>query len=111
MRHRGGRARKANAVPVGGLAGAVVAELGGGPVVLLDTLEKNWSAIVGDANARNSRPVSFGDGILAIAVSSPVWMTQARFMKSFFIEKINRFLGESGRDIRDIAFTLDTKRK
>ena len=111
MRLGNERFRKANAVPVGGLVQVAVRDIGAGPAVLLDMLVKRWNGIVGDANARNTRPVNVDGEVLTIAVSSPVWITQARFMKTSFIEKINRFLGESGQSVRDIAFTLDTKRK
>jgi predicted nucleic acid-binding Zn ribbon protein len=110
MTAAGERFRKANALPVGALTGKAVETMGGGPEVLLETLGKHWEDIVGASNARNSRPVTVADGVLTIGASSPVWMTQARFMKSSFIEKINRFPGIGGTGIRDILFTMD-KRK
>jgi predicted nucleic acid-binding Zn ribbon protein len=96
--------RKANPIPVENLLRPVVARMGSGTEIALVTLRKNWRTVVGEANARNSEPSSLRDGMLTVMVSSPVWMTQARFMKPSFIDAVNRFLSVRGTGIRDIHF-------
>ena len=98
---------KANPVSVGGLMKPVVEKLGCGPKLLLDALRKDWETIVGASNAKNSTPAAIADGILNVVVSSPVWMTQVRFMKTSFLEKINLFLAARGMEVRDIQFTMN----
>ncbi len=111
MRSVSRRVPKANPVSVGGLLSPVVARIGCGTAIVLDMLQKNWEAVVGETNARNSEPSGISGTILTVAVSSPVWMTQARFMKKSFLEKINRFLESRGIEISDITFTLDKRKK
>jgi len=98
---------KANPVSVGGLMKPVVQRIGCGSKILLDMLRKDWGTIVGDSNARNSAPASIDDGVLTVVVSSPVWMTQVRFMKTSFLEKINQSLAARGMEVRDIQFTMN----
>ena len=98
---------KANPVSVGSLMKPVVEKIGCGSTILLDTLRKNWEKIVGASNARNSTPASIADGVLTVVVFSPVWMTQVRFMKTSFLEKINLFLASRGLAVRDIIFTMN----
>ena len=107
MRAGSERFPKANPVSVGGLMKPVGEKIGCGSKILLDTLKKDWGTIVGDSNARNSAPMTFDDGVLTIAVSSPVWMTQVRFMKTSFLEKINLSLAARGMEVRDIQFTMN----
>ena len=76
--------------------------------IFLKKIKDNWQEIVGAANARNTRPVSLKNGKLIIAVSSPVWMTQALFYKSSFIEKIDKFMSPDNVGIRDIRFILES---
>ena len=104
MRSETRRYAKANPVPMEGLIRPAIARTGHGSEIMLDILGKNWAAIVGEANARNTGPSAFQDGMLTIVVPSPVWMTQARFMKKSFLDTINRFLSLRGMNIRDITF-------
>ncbi len=106
MRSDSKRYPKANPISVEGLIRPAVARIGCGPEIILDILRKNWGTVVGEANAKKSEPTAILDGTLTIVVPSPIWMTQARFMKSSFLETINRFLSPRGAEIRDITFAL-----
>jgi predicted nucleic acid-binding Zn ribbon protein len=88
-----------------------IEELGLSPDFRLEKLKKNWQSIVGTVNARNTHPLSLRDGVLDVAVSSPVWIVQARFYTSVFLKKINSFESEDGVDIREIHFTLERPHK
>ena len=100
------RVRKANPVSLEKVLGPAVRNLGLEPVVALDRLRLEWDSIVGSANARNTRPLELDKDVLIIAVSSPAWMTQTRFYKTAFIDKINA-LGIDGARISDIKFKLE----
>ena len=110
-RSSGVRKRKANPVSLSIMLAPVLEDLGLGPDIRLEKLKNHWQEIVGTMNARNTRPLSLRDGILTVAVSSPVWITQARFYSSDFIKKINSFESEDGVDIREIRFTLAQPQK
>ena len=102
------RFRKANPIHITGIMRSVVNDLGIGPDIFLNRIKDNWKEIVGAANAKNTRPVSFNNGKLTIAVSSPVWMTQALFYKSSFMEKISKFISTNNVEILDIRFILES---
>ena len=102
------RLRKANPVMLDNILGSLLKELGFGPDIYLEKIKKNWNTIVGKTNARNTKPVKIKNGILTITVSSPVWMTQARFYQSSFIEKINNFDSQNSNKIKKISFKLDS---
>ena len=107
----GVRMRKANPVLLSAIIAPVLTGLGLGPDIRLEKLKKHWQDIVGTMNARNTYPLSLRDGILTIAVSSSVWMTQARFYSSTYIKKINSFDSEDGVDIGEIHFTLEKSKR
>ena len=107
MVKQGKRARKANPVSLDRALFPVIENIGLGPNILIETIRRDWKSIVGETNARNTHPLSLKDGILTLAVSSPVWMTQARFYKTTFINKINNLRNLNDGDITDIRFTLE----
>ncbi len=107
MTIRSERARKANPVSLEKALGSVIQETGLESTVSLHKIKKNWDKIVGKTNARNTQPLALKKGILTIAVSSPVWMTQARFYKTSFIMKMNNFCNYRNSTIHDIQFKLD----
>ena len=106
MRRHSTRIRKANPVRLSHVINTVVNNLCIGQEIGFEKLRKNWQEIMGTANAKNTHPVSLKDGILTITVSSPAWITQTRFYKSSFIEKINGYLSHDEVSIKDIHFTL-----
>jgi hypothetical protein len=107
MKFQNKRYLKANPVSVDRLMGPVVQDMGIGSFVVLEKIKNNWEIIVGATNAKNTKPSSLRHGKLTIAVSSPVWMTQARFYKSTIIEKINNFDNLNDYAIDEVIFKLD----
>ncbi|MCD6307901.1 MAG: DUF721 domain-containing protein [Candidatus Latescibacteria bacterium] len=101
------RYRKANPIGIELIVKALVGNMGMGQDILLRKLKACWNDIVGATNARNTRPDSLEDGILSVAVSSPIWITQARFHKQHFLKNIRESEPDAGNDIRDIRFFLD----
>jgi len=101
------RKRKANPVFLENVLGAAIKDIGIESNILFEKIKKNWENIVGKTNAKNTRPIFLTDGVLTIAVSSPVWITQTRFYESKFIKKINDFENLSDYKIHKIHFRLD----
>jgi len=101
------RSRKANPVSLGNALGPVAKKLGLESNIFFENIKRSWENIVGSANARNTKPLAMKDGILTISVSSPAWMTQARFYKSSFIDNINKFDNNKSIEIREILFKLE----
>ena len=101
------RIRKANPVSIENVLGSVVKEVGLGSNIQFERIKKNWENIVGKTNAKATRPIALKGDVLTLAVSSPVWMTQTRFLKSSFIEKINKFDYRYGVEIHEINFVID----
>lgn len=107
MNNRISRSRKANPVPLSRYVPSLVEHLGLAPEFRLEKMKRNWDRIVGSANARNTLPVEIDGRTLVIAVSSPAWITQARFYAASFIVKINGFEPEDGYPIEQVRFVLD----
>lgn len=109
MRKSGTDVRKKNANPVGlaGLIVPLIRNLGIESDIKLLRLQRNWRSIVGEVNARNTRPIALDDTILTVAVSSPAWLTQARFISSSFLSAVNSFEPLEGFEIGGIRFILD----
>jgi len=101
------RKRKANPVSLENVLGPTIRDIGIESNILFEKIKKNWENIVGKTNSKNTRPLSLTDGVITIAVSSPVWITQTRFYKATFIEKINDFNNLNGYEIQEICFKLD----
>jgi len=107
MRFRGERIRKANPISLGNILGRVTEELGLESTLFYESIKRNWESIVGSTNAKNIKPLTVKNGILTISVSSPAWMTQARFYKASFINKINKFEHNHTAEIHDILYKLE----
>lgn len=101
------RKKKANPVYISNVLNSVIKDLRCEHDIYFEQLKKHWKSIVGTTGAKNTHPVLFNKGTLTIAVSSPAWLTQARFYKTSFIEKINAFKTQNTMMVSDIVFTLD----
>ncbi len=101
------RVRKANPVLLNNILGSLLKKVGFGQDIYFEKIKENWENIVGKTNARNTKPVNLKDGILTVTVSSPIWITQARFYQSSFIEKINNFDTHNIIKLEKINFKLD----
>lgn len=103
----GGRSRKANAVPLNRILVPLADSYGFSSDIRLEKLKKNWQSVVGLVNARNTKPHDLKNGILTVFVSSPAWITQARFLTPQFLKNINTYDSVDGSEVRDIRFVLD----
>ena len=101
------RKRKANPVSLENILGPTIKDIGIESNILFEKIKKKWENIIGKTNAKNTRPLSLTDGVLTVAVSYPVWITQTRFYKSTFIKKINDFDNLNDYKIHEIRFKLD----
>ncbi|MEW6408992.1 MAG: DUF721 domain-containing protein [Nitrospirota bacterium] len=73
----------------------------------LRKLFDSWVQIVGDTIALHSSPERLRQGILYVAVDSPIWMQQLSFFKKDLIEKVNgAWSMEHGARISDIRFVI-----
>jgi hypothetical protein len=82
-------------MPIADALAAVRAELGLPAGDVLSTLDSRWSEIVGEDVAAHARLVSVRDGVVTVAVDSPPWATQLRYLEASLIERAN---AEVGRD-------------
>jgi predicted nucleic acid-binding Zn ribbon protein len=85
MRHR--RAPR----PVAGAVGALADSLR--PATGLAAVQAVWSDAVGDAIAREARPVTERDGVVTVACSSSVWAQEIGLMAPSLCEAVNARLG------------------
>ncbi len=71
-----------------------------------------WPKIVGEANAKNTRPVSLRYGVLMIKSDNPAWTDRLKYMEEELIAKIAECIGAGHvREIRFVTGQLDTGRK
>ena len=98
--------RRANPVGLDHLLVSLADTLGMRKDLRLENLKKNWPDVVGALNARNTKPASFRDDVLTVEVTSPVWLTQARFISSTFLSAVNSFDPEDRCTVREIHFVL-----
>ena len=63
---------------------------------------KVWKEVVGDYIATHARPAWIRNKVLAIHVSSPIWMQELRYRASEIKEKLNKRLGRDS--IEEIKF-------
>lgn len=100
------RYKKANFVELGNFILPVLKDIGLDQNFFFRNLNNDWENIVGRTNALHTKPESLENDVLTVSVSSPVWITQARFLKNSFLEKINGFETKNGFIIKDIKFVL-----
>ncbi|MBN1291874.1 MAG: DUF721 domain-containing protein [Candidatus Latescibacteria bacterium] len=103
----GTRVKKANPVNVSNILVSVLKDLQFESEINFEQLKKKWNEIVGAIWAKNTEPLKLDNGILTVAVSSPMWLTQAHFSKNKFMENINNSESLNIESVRDIIFILD----
>ena len=54
----------------------------------VEAVARAWAALVGDAISTHSRPRSLRDGVLTIAVDSPAWGTQLRYLEADVVRMV-----------------------
>lgn len=57
-------------------------------------LNRDWSKIVGDMIAKNTKSVKKYKDTLYVEVSSPALKTELNYLKSTILEKINQYFGD-----------------
>ncbi len=62
------------------------------PSTLVDVFDR-WPELVGAEIASHSRPVSFADQTLVIAVDDPAWASQLRWAEAQLLERLGQQLG------------------
>jgi hypothetical protein len=90
-------------VPIADALAAVSAELGLPAGDVLSTLDRRWSEIVGVDVAGHARLVAVRDGVITIAVDSPPWATQLRYLEAVLIERANAVIG------RDAVYAITVR--
>jgi predicted nucleic acid-binding Zn ribbon protein len=63
---------------LGDVLGEVARGLGLPDPKAIESIARAWPTLVGEAISTHSRPRSLRDGVLTVAVDSPVWGTQLR---------------------------------
>jgi predicted nucleic acid-binding Zn ribbon protein len=71
----------------------VQAELGLPQTDVLRTLSEEWSSVVGADLAAHARLVAVRDETVSIAVDSPLWATQLRYLEADIVERANVLVG------------------
>ena len=80
-------------VSIGDALERVQAELGLPQTDVLRTLSNEWSAVVGTDVAAHARLVAVRDATVSIAVDSPLWATQLRYLEADIVERANALVG------------------
>lgn len=66
-----------------------------------------WARVVGKFIANFSRPVTFEDGVLTVAASSPAWVTQLQGMADPIRAQVNDSLGAPV--VKKLRFRLESR--
>ena len=90
-------------MPIADALAAVRAELGLPAGDVLSTLDSRWAEIVGADVATHARLVAVRDGVISVAVDSPPWATQLRFLEATLIERANTVIG------RDAVYAITVR--
>lgn len=80
-------------VSVGDAAALVSEELGLAEPRSFARLLDAWPEIVGDALARHARVRGVRAGVLEVAVDSPAWATQLRYLEADLVARASRVVG------------------
>jgi hypothetical protein len=70
---------------------AMFRDLGISERIKLDTIHRRWSEVFSGALAEHTAPVDLKEGVLVIAVDSPVWLQHLKFMKKDIAAKLVSF--------------------
>jgi predicted nucleic acid-binding Zn ribbon protein len=63
------------------------------PTTPLAAIQGGWLEAVGEAIAREARPVAERDGVVTVACRSAVWAQELDLMGSEVVERLNHALG------------------
>ncbi len=93
---------------VHGLFGRLLDQRGGAGAVAVARLECVWTEVVGEALARQCRPLSLSQGKLVIGVPSPTWNATLRTMERQILANLQRVCPELG--IQTLRLVLGARR-
>ena len=79
---------------VGDAAALVGAELGLADPLVFTRVVTMWPELVGETLAARSRVRGVRDGVLEVAVDSPAWATELRYLESELVARASRQVGE-----------------
>jgi len=79
--------------PLSDALDAVRAEFGFPAGDALATLDARWSDVVGEDVAAHADLLAVRDGVATIAVDSPPWATQLRYLEPVLVERANALAG------------------
>jgi predicted nucleic acid-binding Zn ribbon protein len=79
--------------PIGAALAGVVEELA--PATTLARVQGVWTAVAGEAVAREAEPVSEREGVVTIACGSSVWAQEIELLSRDLVERLNEALGGS----------------
>jgi hypothetical protein len=81
-------------VSVGDAAALVGAELGLAEPLVFSRIVEAWPDLVGEAVAAHSRVRTVRNGIIEIAVDSPAWATEFRYLERDLVARASRLVGK-----------------
>ncbi len=82
------------AVSVGDAAALIGAELGLADPQAFGRVVAAWPDLVGDAVAAHSEIRSVRDGVIDVAVDSPAWAAEFRYLEADLVARVSRLVGE-----------------
>ncbi|MEX1009010.1 MAG: DUF721 domain-containing protein [Acidimicrobiia bacterium] len=92
-------------VPIADALARVQAELGLPQSSVLRALTDRWDEVVGTDVAAHARLEAVRDGTAAIAVDSPLWASQLRYLESDIVDRANDLVGSG--IVRGIRVRVD----
>lgn len=95
-----------DATPLGAILSAVMKKMGLDSQLWVNTLESEWSAIVGAAVARHTRPGRLDGNRLVVYVDSPAWLNElSRYGKRQIQDNLTARFG--AERVRGVVLALD----
>ena len=88
----------------------IVRRLGGPSADVTTVVFGQWSTLVGEAVAANSRPVAMRGTTLVVAVGDPAWATQLRFLERDLVERLQVELGVDAIDSIEVRIRPEQAR-
>lgn len=85
--------RRAAPRPLSDALEALAGELA--PATPLASVQRSWAQVVGEAIAREARPVAERGGIVTVACRSAVWAQELDLMAQELVARLNEALGSA----------------
>jgi len=85
---------KRDPVPMGGMVGRILDELGHGDAARVLRIAAQWEAVVGADVAAQAEPVALRGAVLEVRVASSVWAQHLQLRRSEILAGLARELGQ-----------------